>query len=246
MQEKNKGNHFLNAPRQLALPFVYHPRFVSSDFIHAPSNGAARTWLGLSQTTYIKPHWPDRRLALWGAPGTGKTHLLQIWAKKENAFYIPSSALSNTSSFYWLDRLQITGVKSVVIDDADLILDFHILLNLLNMTKELGIALVLSGRFSPAQWDIPLPDLASRLRSITAIKIEQPEEELLRVLLLRLLADRQLIIPTSVIDLALSRLPRTASAVREAVKRLDEITLIEQKGITKNRIMAMLDDLFLS
>ena len=243
MQEKNKQNCFFNTSRQLALPFTYKPRFISSDFINSPSNFAARTWLGISKTTYNVPDWPDRRLAIWGDSGTGKTHLLQIWAEREQALYIPASALQQTSSVYWSEKLQNKEIKAIVIDDADLVTDFHSLLHILNMTKELRIVTVLGGRSPPARWEVELPDLASRLRSIIAIKIEQPEEELLRLLFLRLIADRQLVIPTSIMDIIQLRLPRTAFAVRQFIERLDEITLVEQGGMTRNLVMKILDEL---
>ena len=88
--------------------------------------------------------------------------------------------------------------------------------------------------------------MASRLRSIIAIKIEQPEEELLRLLFLRLVADRQLVIPTSIMDIIQLRLPRTAFAVRQFIERLDEITLVEQGGMTRNLVMKILDELSIS
>ncbi len=244
MQEKNLKNCFFNLSRQLVLPFTYHPRFISKDFINAKSNLAARTWLGIYQSPYKKPDWPDKRLFIWGDAGTGKTHLLQIWAEKEDALYIPASVLRQTSSLYWIETFQNQKVKAIVIDDADLVTNYLTLFHLLNITKEQMILTVLSGRSPPTRWELNLPDLSSRLRSITAIKIQQPEEELLKILFLRLLADRQLIIPTFIIDLVLMKIPRTAFAVRQIVECLDKITLVEKGNITKNLIMKILDEVF--
>ncbi|MBN8901198.1 MAG: chromosomal replication initiator DnaA, partial [Rhodospirillales bacterium] len=70
-------------------------------------------------------------------------------------------------------------------------------------------------------WTIQLPDLASRLRAVTAIEIMPPEDSLLRALLARLLADRQLAVPAALQEWLLLRLPRTPAALREAVARLD-------------------------
>ncbi|CAI3947085.1 Chromosomal replication initiation ATPase DnaA (DnaA) (PDB:1L8Q) [Commensalibacter communis] len=243
MQKKSQPRHLMDAPRQLALPFPYNPRFIHSEFIRATSNAGARAWLGIQHNTRSIPTWPDQRLVLWGDSGTGKTHLLQIWADKEEALFLPGSILSQNSSVYWLEKIKEQWVKALVIDDADLITNPQALLHLLNLTKELGLAVVLSGRSPPSRWDIQLPDLASRLRAITTVKIEQPEDALLRILLLRLLAERQLVVPSTMIDWLLVRLPRTASAIREAVRRLDEATLAHGGGVTRNLAIRVLEDL---
>ena len=64
---------------QLPLPLFRGPRFAAVDFREAPSNAAARAWLRRTAD------WPDRRLALWGEAGCGKTHLLHIWAERTGA-----------------------------------------------------------------------------------------------------------------------------------------------------------------
>ncbi len=51
---------------------------------------------------------------------------------------------------------------------------------------------LLAARAPPARWQFGLADLASRLRAITAVEIGPPEDTLLRILLARLLAERQL------------------------------------------------------
>jgi hypothetical protein len=69
----------MSGAAQLALPFDPPPRFEPADLIEAPSNAEARAWLART------PEWPLRRLALWGPPGCGKTHLLHAWAQREGA-----------------------------------------------------------------------------------------------------------------------------------------------------------------
>ncbi|MFT8542697.1 MAG: chromosomal replication initiator DnaA, partial [Acetobacter sp.] len=45
---------------QIALPFVYRPRFGRSDFVAAPSNAAARAWVLDEEAPY---RWPEGRMA---------------------------------------------------------------------------------------------------------------------------------------------------------------------------------------
>ena len=73
---------------QPSLPLSAEPSFVAVDFRAAPSNAAATAWLNRTAD------WPDRRLLLWGEPGCGKTHLLNIWATRTGADYACRSRIA--------------------------------------------------------------------------------------------------------------------------------------------------------
>jgi DnaA regulatory inactivator Hda len=206
------------ATGQLPLPFVPSPRFAAEDFCAAPSNEAARAWLDRTAD------WPGHRLLLWGAAGCGKTHLLHIWAARLGADLLAGPSLHGL--------LELGSGRGIAIDAADTTGDETALFHLLNAAGEAGRPALLAGRTPPSRWTIGLPDLASRLRAITAVEIGPPEDELLRALLARLLADRQLRIDKAVQNWLLHRLPRTAAALREAVARLDAAALEAQRDIT--------------
>ena len=217
--------------RQLALPFTHRPRFARADFIAAPSNAAALAWLERRR----EADWPDHRLALWGAAGSGKTHLLQAWAQDHDALLLPGTALRG------LTRLPDAG--GIAVDDADLATDELALLHLLNAAREERLPILLAGRAPPSRWDMRLPDLASRLRATVAVGLRQPEEGLLRILLQRLLAERQLAVAQPVVDWLLLRLPRRADAMREAARRLDHAALASGGAVTRTLAGLVLDEL---
>jgi chromosomal replication initiation ATPase DnaA len=196
----------MSAARQLALPFPYQPGFAAADFLAAPSNEAALAWLDRTAD------WPEHRLLLWGEAGCGKTHLLHLWVARSGATMLTGPTLRG---------LPALPDRGVAVDDADLMADETALFHLLNASREAALPVLLAARAPPARWEIHLPDLASRLRSVTAVEIEPPEESLLQALLVRLLADRQLIVPEALQEWLLLRLPRTPAALREAVTRLD-------------------------
>jgi chromosomal replication initiation ATPase DnaA len=198
----------MSGARQLALPFPFQPGFAAADFLAARSNEAALAWLDRTAD------WPDHRLLLWGGAGRGKTHLLNVWAARTEAALVMGPSLRDPSS--------VPEHGALAIDDVDLIVDETLLFHVLNIFRESSRSVLLAARTPPARWQIALPDLASRLRSITAVEIEPPEESLLQALLMRLLADRQLIVPQALQDWMLLRLPRTPAALREAVTLLDE------------------------
>jgi chromosomal replication initiation ATPase DnaA len=204
---------------QLVLPFPHRPDFAASDFIIAPSNAAALAWLDRAAD------WPGGRLALWGETGRGKTHLLHRWADDRGALLLSGPALVG------LPELPEAG--GVALDDADMAAEETALLHLLNATAEAGLPVLLAGRTPPARWPVGLPDLASRLRAITAVEIGSPEDGLLRALLARLLSDRQLVVAEGVQDYLLTRLPRTPAALADAVRRLDRYALATGGAVTR-------------
>lgn len=208
----------MSAIRQLALPFRHAPHYAAEDVLHAPSNAEALAWL---QRTAA---WPFGRLALWGGASNGKTHLLHLWAGRTGATLHQGPFLQAG----WC-------AGPAAIDDADTA-DEPALLHLLNAAAEAGHAVLLAGLEPPARWPVRLPDLASRLRATATVELRAPDDATLRALLLRLLSDRQLIVPGAVQDWLLAHLPRTAAAMREAACRLDRAALAA--GGRVNRAMA--------
>jgi len=192
---------------QLPLPFARTARF-SGSFLWAPSNEAARVFLAEGSA------WPQGRLALWGEAGSGKTHLLRLWAERTGAAFIEGSGLT-----------EVPDPGAFAIDEADRCPVPTALLHLLNRCAEAGKPVLLAARTPPARWTVPLADLASRLRAITAVELAAPEDSLLRALLARLAAERQLVLAEELADWMRLRLPRTPAAMREAVERLDTLTL---------------------
>lgn len=121
---------------------------------------------------------------------------------------------------------------ALAVDDADLSGDAA-LLHLLNAAAEAGQPVLLAARTPPGRWATTLPDLRSRLRAIVAVELPPGDDEFLRTLLMRLLADRQLAVADSVQDWLLARLPRTPGAVREAAARLDRAALAAGRAVTR-------------
>jgi chromosomal replication initiation ATPase DnaA len=85
-----------------------------------------------------------------------------------------------------------------------------------------------------------LPDLASRLRALTAVRIGPPEDGLLRRLLARLLQERQLNVGGPLQEWLLVRLPRSQGTIREAVARLDHAAMAAGGRVTRTLAQAVL------
>ena len=107
-------------PLQLPLPFQHEPSYDVRDFVPAHSNKNALAWLDTD--------WPEQRLALFGPPGCGKSHLLHIWAERLGAVLLAGQTLAD------LDGLPMRG--SLALDDADTIADETLLFHLLNTARD--------------------------------------------------------------------------------------------------------------
>ena len=214
---------------QLSLPIFPGPCFAEADFREAPSNADALAWLRRTAD------WPNHRLALWRETGRGKTHLLHIWAARTGC-----ALLWSGPDLSGLPDLPEAGIA---LDDADAFADERSLLHLLNLAGEARLPVLLAARAAPSRWPVRLPDLASRLRAITATEIGPPEDSLLRALLARLLAERQLRLPEAVQEWLVVRLPRSAAALRDAVERLDAASLDQHRNITVPFAAQVLADL---
>ncbi len=211
--------------RQLPLPFDPTPRYEGQAFLDDESNAEALAWLERAAD------WPQGRLALWGEAGAGKSHLLHRWASRRGGELRAGPGLRF-----------VPPTVPLAIDDADAAPEAA-LLHSLNAAAEAGLPVLLAARTPPARWNVALPDLASRLRAITAIAIRPPGEALLRALFTRLLADRQLAVPEPVRDWLLLRLPRTADSMREAAARLDRAALAAGRRVSRPLAAAVLAEL---
>ena len=218
--------------QQLPLPLPRVTEHHVLDFVGAPSNEAALTWLNRTAD------WPQGRLALWGPAGCGKTHLLHQWATASGATCLTGPNLPRLDEFP-----DFAANAGLAIDDADAMADEAALLHLLNAAREARLPLLLAARAPPARWPVRLPDLASRLRAITAAEIMPPEDALLRPLLMRLFADRQHRVSEATRDWLLNHLPRTPAVLRVAVARLDRASLGRPGGITRPLAREVLADL---
>ena len=214
--------------RQFALPFNSETPYAAAHFFPSACNAEALTWLEDVSA------WPSLRLAVHGAEGTGKTHLLHYFAARHHAALLPASAVRRFA--------QPPDAPALGIDDADSIIDTEALLHLLNAAAERGMPVLLTGRAAPAYWDFKLPDLVSRLRATSAVALSDPDDDLLKALLARLLSDRQMAVPERIQNFLLARLPRTGHALREAAARLDRYSLAEGRAVTPALAQRVIDE----
>lgn len=207
------------SPSQLSLGLALPTSWAREDFLVVPGNETALAAIDRW------PDWPNSTLVLYGPAGCGKTHLSHIWATLSGARMIGPQDLTAAA----VDEL---ARQPLVLDDADRDADPVALFHLINLMRERGFALLLTGTAPPSQWPYTLPDLMSRLKAMAAERIAEPDDALLSAVLVKLFADRQLQVGKDVVRYLAARIERSCHAARQWVAALDAASLAENRAVT--------------
>jgi chromosomal replication initiation ATPase DnaA len=217
------------APRQLVLALDHAESFAREDFLAGPPNAAG---LALIERW---PDWPAPAMALVGPEGAGKSHLAAIWAEASGARVLSAKLIGETD----LPGALATG--ALVIEDlSPEAFDERALFHLLNLAREQSAFLLLTSRAPPAGFALAIRDLASRLRALPVVTLAPPNDALLRALIVKLAADRQLAIDEALVTFLVNRIERSYAAARAALTRMDEEAMRLHRPVTR----ALAADLF--
>ena len=225
MSERNPISDDLErptAPRQLVLALDHAISYAREDFLEGPSNTKA---LSLIERW---PDWPGRLIALVGPEGSGKSHLAAVWAAASGARVVMAKRLGDTD----LPSAFATG--ALVVEDIDAPdLDERALFHLINLAREEGADVLFTARVSPPSLMGGIRDLQSRLRMLPVVELEAPDDALLRALIVKLAADRQLAVDEGVVNYLANRIERSFAGTHRAVAQLDEEALRRQRPVTR-------------
>lgn len=118
-----------------------------------------------------------------------------------------------------------------VIDDADR-LSAEDLFHQWNSAKNSGESLLMVSGKTPAEWDITLPDLRSRLGAAQLLEIGDLDDELAEQLLLKFLKDRGTSIGPEALAFVVRRIERSHADVEGFAKKANALALAEGSAIT--------------
>lgn len=209
-------------PRQLVLGLDHSVSFAREDFLSGPSNVAA---LSLIERW---PDWPGRIVALSGPEGAGKSHLTAIWADESGARVLSAKFLSIA------DVPGALATGALVVEDLEgEDLDEHALFHLINLAREQNAFVLLTSRSAVASLQVTIRDLASRLRALPTVTVAPPDDVLLRSLLVKLAADRQLALDESVVNYLVNRIDRSFAAARNVIQTLDDEAMRQHRPVTR-------------
>lgn len=207
--------------QQLTLDFPCRPALGLEDFFVSSSNRAAIELIDQW------PNWPASAVYLQGPKGSGKSHLAHVWQTSSRAKIF-------TAASYSRDDCETFDTASIVIEDLDQgIGDEQALFHLINLGRERNFTILFTGSVAPGQIEISLPDLRSRVRSMALCNIEQPDDMLLKTMMIKQFHDRQLDVSPQLIEYLMPRMERSFEGVQKLVETLDQAALAAGRRLTR-------------
>ncbi|MEZ5815810.1 MAG: DnaA/Hda family protein [Hyphomicrobiaceae bacterium] len=212
----------MTASEQLVLDLGHRTALGAEDFLVGASNSAAVALID------AWPDWPAPSALVVGPLRAGKTHLAHVWQLRSGADIVSAGNLTEA----WISRLGEAG--ALVVEDLDRgIACERTLFHLLNLSRERRASLLLTSALSPGDLAISLPDLRSRLRAAVAVEIAAPDDGLLRAVLVKHFADRQLAVDPAVVAWLLLNMERTMADAARVVDAVDRLALASRRKVTR-------------
>lgn len=220
-------------PPQLALPVALNDEATFDNFYITEQNRQ------LVSTIQNWDNWPESFIYLFGPIKSGCSHLLQAacqQAAEQNrlALYLPMQELLSYPANEMLDGLE--ALDLVCIDDIHLISGnakweegiFH----LYNKIKTSQARLLIAAHQVPAQLDLSLADLSSRLHWGLTYKICAYSDDELASLIAHRAQSRGLIMLDEVAQYVVSRAKRDPSELISILEELDLLSLQSGRKLT--------------
>ncbi|KAB0680694.1 DnaA ATPase domain-containing protein [Aureimonas leprariae] len=211
--------------RQFPLALPHRPSLTRDDLIVTKANQTAVAALD------AWPNWPHPVLLVVGPEGAGKSHLAAAWRELAGAADFDGRIPEAPQPF----AIVIDGLEDWIDRERELF-------EVLNAARLGGGFVMATARRAPAVLSLRLPDLRSRLRAATQVQIAEPDDALLRGVLHKHFADRQLAVDARLVDYMAERMERSLGAALRIAGEVDREALASKEKVTRGLIRRILGE----
>lgn len=175
---------------------------------------------------------------IWGHRSTGRTHLLQASCHEANqrgysSVYVPISQQERLDAAVLVD---LASQDLVCFDDME---EFEChdgweeaLFHFLNEARDRNTRVLMSGRCPPAELEVALPDLKSRLTSALVLRLKTLSDSEKKAAILLRAGNRGLDLSEKVVGYILERTNRNIASLFKSLDKLDRESVHQQQKIT--------------
>jgi len=215
---------------QLIFKFPFSKKYFKQDFFVSSNNFSAykliEEW----------PLWPGKWLNIFGAKGSGKTHLTKILEKKIKKIKLINAININSRIIQDLHKFDC-----LIIDNFENNIEDKLFYSILNQSKQHDNYILINSVTALKRIKFNLDDLQSRINSFIYIGIELPTDDLLKVIISKTLSDKQININPKISDFIINNVERSYDKMFKFLKDLDELSLSTGKSININLIKKVLN-----
>ena len=210
---------------QLSFDLPHRAALGAEDFLVSDCNLAAVRLID------AWPDWQRHVHLLIGPAASGKTHLARVWQARSNARAVQPDELD-------MATIEAMGEgTALIVEDIDRSgYDENALFHLLNFAREKPLFVLISARDAPSRYHWTLPDLLSRLNALPLVQIGAPDDALLKTVMLKQFADRQLDVEPKVLNYLALHIDRSLAAAALAVEAVDRAALASGRKISRQLV----------
>ena len=199
---------------QLIFKFPFSKKYYEQDFFVSNNNFSAykliEGW----------PTWPGKWLNIFGASGSGKTHLAKILEKKINNIKLIDAKNISEETIK-----ELSNLDCLIIDSFENNIEEKLFYSILNQSKQLENYILINSVPSIKTVQFKLKDLQSRINSFLYFGIELPTDELLKVIISKTFSEKQISIDPKILNFILNNVERSYEKMFKFLKDVDDLSL---------------------
>jgi chromosomal replication initiation ATPase DnaA len=209
---------------QLSFDFPIQEKYLPGDFLKSDCNKSAFDFVANYDPN--NPSFP-KIFAIKAPKLAGKSHLTNIWSKAHKAEFLDLKDLEDTNLIK-----KIRAKSFYIIENIDEVRNQELLLQIFNLAQEKSSFLMMTSKTDLFALGYTINDLNSRLKNVFQLDIGKPDDDLIKMLLIKNFSAKQLKIEDKVIDFLANNLSRDFAAVFDVVKLLEFYSLEKKRNIT--------------